>query len=272
MINTNLVTGFWNIRPDRDESVYLDSFKNVLSIPHNISVFIPKVYEPFVLEARQGLLEKTDINIVELEHIKDIYFTKYWHRVEKIRTDPEWINSTNWLKKTPQCFSEWYNPIVMSKVFFVEDAHNKNIFDSETYIWIDAGITQHIPKEFVCEDSINNFSDHIKTAAFTAFEYKDHPEVHGFKYEGFVKYTQSIPNFVCRATIFGFNKNYVSQFVMEYRDLLYDTLSRGYLGTEESIFTLMAAINFGHYNLYNLGAESMPVTFLQNMKEGHRYE
>jgi hypothetical protein len=265
MSNINLVTGFWHIRNDRSEEKYLNNFKNVLSIPHNMTIFIPKKYENMVIECRKNMLEKTDINILELEEIKTNYFSKYWDKLQKIRTNPDWINSTHWLKNVPQSFSEWYNPIVMSKVFFINTAHKKNIFNSETYIWIDAGITQHIPKEYVCYDSVNNMAKNIEKVFFTAFDYKNQTEVHGFDYKGFSKYLKNTLDWVCRATIFGCKEQYVDTFVKDYEYYLEDTLDRGYLGTEESIFTLLSGVNPSLYNIHNMENESMPSNFLRDI-------
>jgi hypothetical protein len=262
----NLITGFWNARYDRSEIEYLSNFKNVLSIPHNMTIFIPKKYEDMVIEQRKNLLEKTDIKIIELEEIKDNYFSKYWNDVEKIRTNPDWINSTEWLKRVPQGFSEWYNPIVMSKVFFINYAYKTNAFNSDVYMWIDAGITKHVPVEFVCYESIQNMANRIQNVLFTAFEYKNQTEIHGFDYSGFFKYTETIPEWVCRATIFGSHKNYIDKFVNDYEYHLHDTLSRGYLGTEESIFTLLSVVNPELYNIYNMGEDIMPIKFLHDMK------
>ena len=153
----------------------------------------------------------------------------------------------------------------MSKVFFINTAHKKNVFDSEAYIWVDAGITQHIPKEFVCDKSITNMANYIKTILFTAFENKNASEVHGFDYEGFHKYTDTIPEWVCRATIFGCSAEYIDTFVNDYNYYLEDTLNRGYLGTEESIFTLLSIVNPNLYRIYNMGKINMPTKFLYDM-------
>ena len=78
MKSINLVTGFWNIREDRSEDRYLENFKNVLSLSQNLTIFIPKKYENFVLTNRSNLLDKTEIIILELDDIKNNYFFEYW--------------------------------------------------------------------------------------------------------------------------------------------------------------------------------------------------
>jgi len=265
MENINIVTGYWHVRQDRDPENYLSNFKNILRIPCNMTIFVPKIYRDLVVSCRKSFIEKTDVIVLELEEIRSKYFSEYWDRLQAIRTTPAWFNSTHWLKTVPQSFSEWYNPVVMSKVFFIETAHTKNLFKSDTYVWVDAGITQHIPKELVCLQSITSMAGITKSILFTAFEYINAEEVHGFKYEGYRKYTNVVPNWVCRATIFSCKKQYINTFLKEYRYYLKDTLDRGYLGTEESIFTLLSAVNPALYRTRNTGRSSMPVDFLDNL-------
>jgi hypothetical protein len=263
MKSLNLVTGFWNIRQDRGEDRYLENFKNVLSLSHNLTVFIPKKYENFVLSNRSNLLEKTEIIILELDDIKNKYFSDYWNLVQNIRVDKKWYESESWLVSNPQHFSEWYNPIVMSKVFFLHHAYKINKFNSENYIWIDAGITQHISKNIVSNLNITNLSDRINKVLFSSVDYVG-TEVHGFDYGGYKKYTDTIPDWLCRATIFGCNKNYIDKFKDDYSFYLKDTLERGYMGTEESIFSLLSCIDNDFYKRYHNKQTNMPDKFLEN--------
>jgi hypothetical protein len=266
MGDINIVTGYWNVRSDRSESVYLDNFKNVLSLSHNMTVFVPKKYEQFVYDNRLNLLDKTDIVIVELDDIKNKYFKNFWDKLQSIRLDPGWYNSTHWLTGTPQSFSEWYNPIVMSKVFFIHEAYERNTFDSSKFIWVDAGITQHISSDIVCDDSLDGMAKNIKSVLFPSIDYVS-TEVHGFHYSGFKKYTNIIPKWLCRATIFGCDRKYVKKFKEDYSYYLKDTLELGYLGTEESIFSLLSCVDAEIYNRYHTEKASMPNKFLQKMKE-----
>lgn len=267
MNDINIVTGFWNIRHDRDESRYIDSLKHILSLSHNITIFIPKQYQTIVEEHRKEVSNKTDIIIVELEDIKNKYFKNYLDKVELIRTNPDWYNSCHWLPKTPQSFSEWYNPIVMSKVFFLYDAYKRNKFNSDKYIWIDAGITQHISTEYVNNLSISGMANCMNSVLFPSIGYRGENEMHGFHYSGYKKYTNITPNWLCRATIFGSHKNYIEKFKEEYSYYLSDTLDNGYLGTEESIFSLLTYVNPEVYARYHTENASMPIGFLKKMIE-----
>lgn len=263
--NINLVTGFWYGRGDRSEQKYLDNFKNVLNLNFNMTVFVPKVYEDLVKKHRSNLSSKTEIILTELDDIKTKYISNHWSSIQKIRTNPEWYNSTPWLKTVPQSFSEWYNPIVMSKVYFMYKSYELDTFNSNTFIWIDAGITQHIPLDVVCDLSIKNMASQIKYVTFNSVPYKN-PEVHGFDYKGFKKYTDIIPSWLCRATIFGCHKDYIETFKNNYDYYLGDSLKLGYMGTEESIFNLLTCVNPDIYTRYHTEDTSMPDLFLEHMK------
>jgi hypothetical protein len=267
MNKINLVTGLWMGRQDRDENRYIPNFVNVLKLELPMSVYVPKRYEQLVLDIRKDILDITDIHIVELTDIRDNWFSKYWNKLQAVRTNPEWYNSVSWLKGVPQYFSEWYNPIVMNKPLLVNHSYQINKFNSDKWIWIDAGITQHIPSEWVNKKSISKFGNKITNTRFTAFEYYGH-EVHGFNYEGFKKYTDKIPQWCCRATMFGMDKDKVERFYNDYTYLLDDTLSRGYLGTEESIFTLMSLIDNEVYEydlLVNDKKNGLPENYLKDL-------
>lgn len=262
----NIVTGFWNFIPNRPEGMYLDNMKNILLLNHNITVFVPKKYEEFILEARCDKLDKTDIIITELDDIKNKYFYEYYNKVESIRTNSKWYNSLSWLKHVPQGFSNWYNPVVMSKVFLMYESYKRNTFNSDTFVWIDAGITRHISPQLISDDIFQNMSMYIKNVLFHSYNYTG-GEVHGFNYDGFVKYTESTPpGFNCRGAIIGCDKNYMNSFKNEYSYYLNDTLDSGYLGTEESIFSLLSCVNPISYDRIHTPNSPLQNTFLEKMK------
>lgn len=140
-----IVTGLWNInRVGRDFSHYVENFKKFLEIPVNMFVYIQKEYEHLVWESRSK--ENTFVKIYELEDVKKMY-APFWDKTKSIREDPKWLNQTGehgWLKNSPQAVLEWYNPIVQSKMFFLNDVAIWNPFDSKYFVWLDAGITNTV--------------------------------------------------------------------------------------------------------------------------------
>ena len=48
-----------------------------------------------------------------------------------IRNNPEWYNQAGWLSQSTQARLEMYNPLVMSKVFLLNDAKIMDPFNSD---------------------------------------------------------------------------------------------------------------------------------------------
>lgn len=265
--NTHVVTGLWAIREDRPESKYLAHFKNLLSVPMDMTVYIPPRYESLVMGIRSGIRNITTVRLTELKDIRSNYFGEHWNAFMRVWASYEWQNSVSWLKNTPQSFSEWYNPIVMSKVYFLHDAFQSHVEKANRYIWVDAGITQHIPADAVNKNSITNFSRLTDAVTFSSFDYIGQNEVHGFAYEGFTKYTKEIPSWVCRATLFSSTSEVLQKFRDDYRYYLQDTLERRYMGTEESIFTLLSMLEPNIYRAIPMGNEptGMPTNLLRSV-------
>ena len=133
MSNYTLVSGLWNIgRDERNfKSHYITKFKEFLKIDANMILFLPKELEELTWEIRSR--DNTYIKITELEDLKTNLYAPHWDKTQGIRNNPEWLNITGeggWLHSSPQATLEYYNPIVMSKMFMLSDASLYNIFDS----------------------------------------------------------------------------------------------------------------------------------------------
>ena len=164
--NLTIVTGLWNInRPSREFSHYIENFKKFLDIPENLFIYIPKEYEYLVWEKRTP--HNTYVKIYELDDIKNMY-SPFWEKTQKIRTNPSWYNKTGengWLSSSPQALSEWYNPIVQSKMFLLNDVTIWNPFNTEYFVWLDAGITNTVYDKYFtdnrCFDNIIPYLDNF---------------------------------------------------------------------------------------------------------------
>ena len=147
--NLTIVSGLWDInRVGRDFSKYEEHFDKFLKIPCNMVLFVPKSLEDFVWSRRSK--ENTHVKISELEDVKNL-FSPFWDKWQSIRNSESWQNQTGeqgWLKQSPQCQNEYYNPIVMSKMFMLHDAKCFNVFDDDYLIWLDAGISQTVYENY----------------------------------------------------------------------------------------------------------------------------
>jgi carbamoyltransferase len=258
--NLTVVTGLWNIgRSNRPFDTYIEQFKNVLDIDCNLFVLIPKEYEYIVWEKRKK--ENTFVRVFELQDIKDLY-GDFWDKTQKIRENPLWYNQAGWLTDSPQAKLEWYNPIVMSKYSLLHNVTVWNPFNTDYFLWLDGGITFSVYEKYFTEYRIlDKIIPYLETFLFLSYPYEATNEIHGFTYTELNKYTKEPVKYVCRGGLFGGHKDIIHEGNSTYWHLLHDTLSKGLMGTEESIFSIMAYREPHIYRRYSLDENGLIVKF-----------
>jgi FkbM family methyltransferase len=236
------VTGLWDIkRGDLDQNWsrsydhYLEKFDQLLSMDNNMIIYGDSDLESFVWARRKEhntQFIKRNLNwFVENE---------YYNKIKEIRENPEWINQAGWLQDSTQAKLEMYNPLVMGKMFLLNDAGIFDKFNSTHLFWIDAGITNTVHQGYFTHDKIQDkFSKIFNNFTFVAFPYEATNEIHGFSYPKINSYANKDVKLVCRGGLFGGPKHTLSDINSIYYILLNQTLNDGYMGTEESIFSIM---------------------------------
>lgn len=257
-----IVTGLWNInRVGRDFTHYIEAFKRFLDIPQNLFIFIPQEYEHLVWEKREK--NNTFVKVYELEDVKKMY-QPFWDRTQRIRTDNKWLNQSGWLQNSPQAVNEWYNPIVQSKMFFMNDVTIWNPFDTDYFFWLDAGITNTVPHGHLAFDNVlSKLTDIGNPFLFLSYPYEADKEIHGFDFKAINTYAGKEVKYVCRGGLFGGHKNQINEANSTYYALLDKSLSAGFMGTEESIFSIMAHSEPEIYRRYELDGNGLIVKFTE---------
>ena len=242
MSKITLVTGLWDIKRDslsegwfRSFEHYKQKFSELLKVENNMIIFGDPELESFVWEHRKK--ENTQFINRNLSWFKN---NEYFNLIQEIRNNPDWYNQVGWLTQSTQAKLEYYNPLVMSKVFLLNDAKILDKFNSDKLFWIDAGITNTVHSGYFTHDKvlekINKLTDKF---LFVCFPYDANTEVHGFDYNEMKRMTKTLPNVVARGGFFGGNKEVINQMNSLYYGILIDTLKRGFMGTEESLFTIL---------------------------------
>jgi len=268
MNNKTIVTGLWNInRANRSFDIYLDALDRFLKIPQNLFIYVPQDLEDYVRSRRDE--SNTYIKVTSLDDIKKLYLP-FWDKTQEIRTDETWVSRAGWLRESPQASLEWYNPIVQSKMFMLNDASIWNPFDTEYFYWLDAGITNTVPSGHLIEDNVlETINDYSNPFLFLSYPYQAENEIHGFEYAKMNEYAGEKVEYVCRGGLFGGHKQQLNKANATYYSLLERTLSEGLMGTEESLFTLMAYNEPDIYKRYVLDDNGFIVKFTQALKENN---
>ena len=269
MSNITLVTGIWDIGRggltegwSRPYQHYLDKFEKLLEVEENLIIFGDEELKKFVFERRSS--ETTQFIVRPLSWFTN---SEFFPMIQKIRTNPEWYNQVGWLKESTQARLDNYNPLVMSKVFLLHDAKIMDQFDSEYMFWIDGGLANTVhPGYFTHDKVLNNLSKYISKFSFVSFPYGAETEIHGFNYPKLNALAGAKVTKVSRGGFFGGPKHTIGDINGIYYGLLKSTLEDGYMGTEESIFSIMAYKHSDMINYFEIESNGLIGTFFENLK------
>jgi hypothetical protein len=241
-MSITLVTGLWNIKRDqlnqgwsRSFDHYLQKLEELLKVETNLIIFGEEEIREFVETRRSS--DNTQFIARDTEWFKN---TVPYDRIQEIRNNPDWYNQSGWLKDSTQGSLEMYNPLVMSKVFLLNDAKIMDKFNSTHLFWIDAGLTNTVHPGYFTHDKIQDKLPKIfNKFGFIAFPYDANSEIHGFSYPKINEYAKNDVKLVCRGGLFGGRKDTIGDINGLYYDLLHTTINDGYMGTEESLFSIL---------------------------------
>ena len=267
---TTIVTGIWNIKRDelsegwsRTYQHYLNNLEKLMKVSDNMIIYIEEEYKSFVEERRTS--DNTLIIVRELDWFKQN--EHIFNKIQKIRTSSDWYNQTGWLTDSTQAKLEMYNPIVMSKMFLLNDASIMDPFNSSHLVWIDGALTNTVHEGYFWHDKvIPKLEKYFNKFSFVCFPYDGKVEIHGFKYQEICEYSESEVNRVARGGIFGGPKDSISKLNGIYYNLLNETLSRDLMGTEESLFTIMTYKYPELIQFYEIEMNGLLSLFFENLK------
>jgi hypothetical protein len=269
MNNITLVTGIWDIGRDklsdgwsRSYQHYLDKFERLLEVDVNMIVFGDPSLREFVESRRDPA--KTQFISRSVDWFKN---NDFFNKIQSIRNNPEWRNLSGWLPESTQAKLEFYNPLVMSKMFLLHDAKIMDGFNSEYMFWIDGGITNTVhPGYFTHDKVLDKLSKYISKFSFISFPYDAENEIHGFEYNKLNSIAGGKVTKVARGGFFGGPKDSISDLNGIYYSLLVSTLSEGYMGTEESLFSIMCYKHADMINYFEIEGNGLIGKFFEDLK------
>ena len=268
MSGLTLVTGLWNIKRDglsegwsRSFQHYLDKFEQLLQVDNNMIIFGDSELESFVFERRDRK------NTMFITRSQDWFKNEFYDKIQEIRTNPNWYNQAGWLSESTQAKLDLYNPLVMSKVFLLNDAKIMDSFDSEQMFWIDAGLTNTVhPGYFTHDKVLDKLPKYINKFSFVCFPYEANTEIHGFTYDNINQIAGTKVDMVARGGFFGGPKSLIGDINGIYYNLLSSTLSQNLMGTEESIFTIMCYKHSDIIDYFEIEGNGLFGKFFEDLK------
>ena len=269
-MGVTLVTGLWNIKRDelsegwsRSFQHYLDKFEQLLQVENPMIIFGDAELESFVFERRNH--ENTQFITRSQDWFKN---NEFYGKIQDIRNNPEWYNLAGWLPESTQAKLDMYNPLVMSKMFLLNDAKIMDQFNSEMMFWIDAGLTNTVhPGYFTHDKVLEKLPKYVSKFSFVCFPYEANNEIHGFEFNKLNSIANSKVDKVARGGFFGGPKHTIGDMNGIYYNLLKNTLHEGYMGTEESIFSIMCYTQPDLINYFEIESNGLFGKFFEDLKD-----
>ena len=275
MNNITLVTGLYDMGRDqldpmfkRDFTFYLERFTELL----NATLDYPMVIftEPKVVPIVEQIRDKSRTRIITRTSEEFKKWFEFTPQVTAIRSSESWYSQASWLQESPQAKLDLYLPFVLSKMFMMSDSSIFNPFNTDYFLWVDAGITNTVHVGYFSHDNIlQKLPIYLDPFLFLTFPYETGVEIHGYQREELNKLANvSNVKFVCRGGLFGGKKESIQKFNGIYYNLLKTSLNSGQLGTEESLFTALAYNYPFDLNLFALQEHGMIGYFCEAVKTG----
>lgn len=224
-------------RGDRNfEQHYLDGLSKVLQCRNPMVVFAEQKYHDYIRSARGSL----PLHLVDFQ-LSDIENTEYFNAVQNIINTDQWKNQAEWMKGSVIC-DKYYIPLTLYKNKLLESVVDHNPFGSRKFYWIDSGmcnsygITEHI-------DTFNFNKLPDDKLFLTSFDYHTDTEIHGYNIQAMEKLCGTKPTYVSRATLFGGRYENIKEFNEKYYHYLYQSITRGNIGAEEAIYTIISVLH-----------------------------
>ena len=149
-MSTTVITALYDIGRDkltgkvaqRSFSKYLSWFKYLLKINVPMVIFIPSYLEQYVRENR-SLDYKTTIIIREFEQLSAY---KYYDIIQSIIDNmAKEVGKPKHFSLCPEYMTAKYQTIIYSKFDFLYEVSNSNPYNSQYFIWLDAGTFYNDP-------------------------------------------------------------------------------------------------------------------------------
>jgi len=232
------------------EEHYIKGLNHLLEVRNPLVVYANPKYHDYIIDRRKQLNKGTSRNRIECRALTltDIEHRTPFKQIQDIITKDEWLNQADWIKGSA-LNNPYYIPLTLIKNHLLEQVANSNPLGSKRFYWIDSGMS----RSFVVNEPIGtyNFLFLPKDKFFlTSYPYQTNSEIHGCNINTMTDITGDKPSYVCRATLFGGNKDQIAEFNDKYFQLIRLCLEKGTIGTEEAIFTMVEMMNPNLVNRY----------------------
>jgi len=273
--NVTIVTGLWDMGrgelsgwAQRDFNYYKTKFFEMLDTDAQMCIWIPQELEEEVLNIRGDKPTKIFIkNVTDFET-----WNPFFNKIDEIRNNPNWKNFAGWLPESPQAALKYYNPMMFTKMFMLNDSAIVNPFNSDYFFWIDGGLTNTVGAGYFHNEKVlDNLENYVikKQNKFIqiSYPYTSNDEIHGFERRAMARYCGvDYVDYVCRGGFFGGSKDRVHEMNTLYYGVMENTLKENLMGADECLFTILAHKHSNIVDRFEVEGNGLVWPFFEELK------
>ncbi len=246
------------------EAHYLAHFDRLLDTTAPMVIFTEARFEARVWARRER--HNTRVVTVSPEVLEGF---PWFDDVQAIRGRAAWRAQAPWLAESPQAALAHYNPLVMSKLLWLDGVARTNPFETDAVFWVDAALAHTVPAALLTDPDLpRRLAECAGEFGAVAFPYEG-AEIHGFDREAMrARAGCTRIERVVRGGLFGGAPGGVSRVASAYVDALQETLPAGLMGTEESVFTLLHHRDPSLFRVFEVGADGLMAPFVRAALDG----
>jgi hypothetical protein len=247
--NPTIVTALFDIGRDTWDSYnlsygsYLHWMRSLLMYDNQMVIFTDEKLLDEIKKNRLFADSKFEKTIFVVSDVSEIMSYKLYHdRIKKIMESPDFQTKKQF--NVPEMTKPLYNVVIFNKIFYINECIQKNYFNSDFYVWMDAGVLRDDIYEVVSDwpnlEKINNkYSDKI-----TFFSHEEQiPYIEPYLH------LVSQYRFIHGGSFFVPNNGCITDFIKDFTDLIEKYLNEGYVGSEEKYYDFCYLKKPNNYNL-----------------------
>lgn len=252
--NVSIVTAIFDIGRDKWENftmsyhTYLMWMRNLLYMDIKLIIYTEEKFVNDIINYRKEVdpsLENTKLVIQKLEDIEG--YKKFYVPLNNLMQNDDFIKSIQF--DVPEMTKPLYNVVMFSKIFYILDAHIKNLFQSDLYVWADAGLLREdypeIKQKWPNLEKINTL-DNNKVTFFCHYPYVKVDKSY------YKDHALSQMRFIQGGSIF-VPPSCIEDLCNEFTNIVHTSINSGYIGSDEKIFDFIYLKNPEKYNLVQCG-------------------
>lgn len=214
-------------------NTYLWWMKNTLSLDSDFVIYTEEKFYEEIRKMREEFdpqLSRTKIIVRPLEELE--YYVEYNDKLTQLMSSEEFRSKVH--HDVPEMTQPLYNVIMFNKLSFLKDAKDNGYFDSDYFIWADAGglrndISEYVGTVWPDQNKLNDHGDKIVFFSHSKdfnIEDKDR-EFHSMSQ---IRHIQG--------TCFFVPKERLDKFVTTFKETVDECLNDGFIGSDEKVLDL----------------------------------